>query len=81
MAKSWNAEAEAALRQLVGDVDDAKLTAILELGATWAEIEEAVMWAEGRGETRAKDGHPLTGKVAEIYEILTSDLDDESRLH
>lgn len=65
------------LRAMGRDLDDEKLIAILNLQPTAAELEEAVAWASGDGDVLAKRGRPMTGTVAAIVEILTSDEDDE----
>lgn len=64
------------LRAAAGNVDDATVIEILNLQPTLAELEEAVVWASGDGDIRAKSGHPLTGKVAQIVELLTADEDE-----
>lgn len=69
---------KAELVHLVGDIDDAPLMEILALSPSVAEVEEAVLWAEGEGDELARSGHSLNGKAAIIYEILTADLEDES---
>ncbi|MDE2466455.1 MAG: hypothetical protein KGO02_22500 [Alphaproteobacteria bacterium] len=68
---------KAELVHLVGDIDDAPLMEILALSPSVAEVEEAVLWAEGEGDVVARSGHSLNGKAAIIYEILTADLEDE----
>lgn len=65
------------LIHLVGDLDDAPLMQILELAPSLAEVEEAVLWAEGEADDLAKSGRSLSGKVAEVFDILTADLEDE----
>ncbi|MDE2464082.1 MAG: hypothetical protein KGO02_10255 [Alphaproteobacteria bacterium] len=69
---------KAELVHLVGDIDDAPLMDILALSPSVAEVEEAVLWAEGEGDVLARSGHSLTGKAAIIYEILTADLEEDS---
>jgi hypothetical protein len=61
------------LLRVVGDVDESKLLAILALRPTIAEVEEAATWATGSGDMLGKTGHPLTGVVAQVFEILTAD--------
>lgn len=61
------------LKNIVGDIDDDKIIAILELQPTLAELEEAAVWATGDGDVLAKEGRPLAGVAAEIFEILTAD--------
>ena len=68
---------ESDLRRLIGDVDEAKLPEILALEPSKEELEEASIWARGNGDLRAKEGHPLRGKAAAIFDILTADLEDD----
>ncbi|HEU4548270.1 MAG TPA: hypothetical protein VFS01_01125 [Rhizomicrobium sp.] len=61
------------LRRVVGDIDDARLTEIMDLGPSLAEVEEAALRVHGSVEfTRACEG-----KVALIIDILTADIEDE----
>jgi hypothetical protein len=64
------------LRAIAGNLDDEKVIDILNLQPTFAELEQAILWASGDGDLLAKGGHPMTGKVAEIVEILTADEDE-----
>jgi predicted phosphoribosyltransferase len=68
------------VKRIVGDIDDAKGMAILALKPEISQIEQAVEWAEGAAEALAKSGHPLTAKVAEIYDLLTVDEEEEPRI-
>jgi hypothetical protein len=61
------------LRSILGDIDDAKFIEILEMRPTLAEVEQAAIWATGDGDILAKEGRPLSGKAAQIVEILTAD--------
>ena len=81
MTTTWSEEAVSQLRRLVGDIDDAKVSAILALNPTLQEIEEAVIWIEESGELRPDGEWRLSGKAGEIFDILTADLEDESRAH
>jgi hypothetical protein len=60
--------------RLCGQIDDAKLAAIVAAQPTAAELEEAVAWLAGEGEPLAKAARPLVGKTAVVYAILESDL-------
>ena len=81
MMSSWSAEDLAEVRRTVGDISDDRLNAILSLDPSFEEIEEAVFWADGRASREGNSSWPLTGKVAEIFEILTADLEDETGPH
>jgi hypothetical protein len=61
------------LRRILGDIDEAKAIKILALGPTVAELEQAAMWAAGEGDGLARSGHPLTGLVAVMLDIITAD--------
>lgn len=61
------------LKAVLGDIDNDKVLQILALDPTPAELEEAAIWAVGDGDVLAKSGKPLTGKAAEILDILTAD--------
>lgn len=71
------AVSKAELVHLVGDIDDTKLSQILALEPSLAEIEEAVFWVDGEADELAKSGRILTGKSAAIYEILAAELEEE----
>lgn len=57
----------------VGDLDDAVIAAILEIEPTAEELDEALAWAEGEDDVMGEMERSLSGKVAQIYEILTAD--------
>lgn len=55
---------------IVGDLEDTKVAAILAMGPTTQEIEEAVAWAEAESDVMGEMEKPLTGVAARIYDIL-----------
>lgn len=61
------------LRKLVGDIDDARLAAILNLDPKFAEVEEAAIRANGSVDLQ----RACEGKVAQVVEILTADPEEE----
>jgi hypothetical protein len=61
------------VRRLVGDVPDARVQAILATGATLEELEEAAAWASGESDVLGELERPLTGTIAQLYDILTID--------
>lgn len=65
------------LKAILGDIDDAKCIEVMALKPTIAELEQAAVWARGNGDVLAKTGHPLTGTVAEIVEIVTAGEEEE----
>ena len=56
--------------RIVGDLEDTKVAAILAMGPTVQEIEEAVAWAEAESDVMGEMEKPLTGVAARIYNIL-----------
>lgn len=68
------------IAKIVRDDDPEKLAQILATGATIAEIEKAVLWASGAADVLGEAPHPLEGRAALVYDILTADeADDEGR--
>jgi hypothetical protein len=58
------------IRDVVGDLDDAKIAAILATGANAGELDEAMAWASGESDVTGDLERPLTGAVAQLYDIL-----------
>jgi hypothetical protein len=67
---------ETAVR-LCGDIEDWKIGAITGSGASYAELEEAVAWSMGEDDVMGEARKPLTGRVAQVHEILTRDEEDK----
>ena len=65
------------IARIVRDDDPEKLARILATGATIAEIEKAVLWASGAEDVLGEAPHPLEGRAALVYDILTADEADE----
>jgi hypothetical protein len=63
--------------RLAGDNAADKIDEILALDATAKELEEALAWLRGDGDILARQGHPLGGKAAALFEILQADEVDE----
>jgi len=59
--------------ELRDKVEDAKITAIIDSGASLTEIEQAMVWASGDSDIGEDAAHPLEGAVARVYDILTAD--------
>lgn len=68
----------AELQDILGDIDERQAILIMTLRPTVAQIEEAAVWAAGDGDLLAREGRPLEGKVAAIFDILTADEDEEA---
>lgn len=65
------------IAHVLGEVSDEKATAIAATGADMPELEEAAAWAAGESDVIGKLHRPLSGVVAQIYDILTADEDLE----
>jgi hypothetical protein len=61
------------VRQMAGPVADHTVVAILETGASIADLEVAVIYARGEGNYVDRQGHPLSGKAAQVSDILAKD--------
>jgi hypothetical protein len=61
------------IRELTGIEDPVRAARILETGATFAEIEQALMWARGAGERLGEEERPLGGRIAAVYDILVEE--------
>jgi hypothetical protein len=61
------------VRHLVGAVADATVAAILKCAPSQEELEVAASYLRGEGNEADRLGHPLTGKVAQLYDILSAD--------
>lgn len=66
------------LRRILGDLHDAKTTAILALNPTIAQLEEAALWLAGAGDPLAEAGRPLAGVAARICDILAAAEDEDT---
>jgi hypothetical protein len=66
------------VRSIVGPVDETVLARIVETGATPAEVLEAFTWTAADDRLGEELQRLPTGRVAQVYEILTEDDDEES---
>lgn len=64
------------VRDTLGDMDDATLSAILELRPTIADVEEASVWLSGDRDVFGA-GAPLKDVAGEIVSLLSVDDDEE----
>lgn len=64
------------LRAILGDLDDEQVIEILNLQPTLAELEEAAIRATGDDDVLGKQGHPMSGTVTAIVEILTVEVEE-----
>jgi len=58
---------------VAGELDDMKLSRILAIGASMAELEQALAWSQGETDVMGEARKRLTGRVAELYEILAAE--------
>ena len=61
------------VRHLVGPVADQTVLAILKCQASIEDLEVAAGYVQGEGSAFDQAGHQMAGKVAQLYEILSSD--------
>jgi len=64
------------IKGVLGDIDTAKMLAILSLRPSIADIEEASVWLEGDADVFGA-GEPVKGVVSDIITILTEDEEEE----
>ncbi|HEX9837487.1 MAG TPA: hypothetical protein VGB90_11575 [Alphaproteobacteria bacterium] len=65
---------------VMGDLDDMKIAAIVAEQPTMDELEEAAAWAAGESDVLGEMERPLEGVTARVYDIITSDRElDEDR--
>jgi hypothetical protein len=63
---------------MVGTLDDAVVAAILAIGPTAEDLVEALAWVEGEDDVMGEMERPLTGKAAQIYDILTANEEEDA---
>ena len=61
------------VRHLVGAVADETVLAILKCQASVEDLEVAASCVQGEGSALDRAGHRMIGKVAQLYDILSSD--------
>jgi hypothetical protein len=69
------------VRHVAGAVTDATVAAILSSEPSMEDLEVAASYLRGEGSEVDRSGHPMTGKVAQLYDILSADAlyaDDEA---
>jgi hypothetical protein len=64
----------------VGPLEDDVITSIVSTGATEAEVLEAVKWFTADDELGTEMQRTRTGRVAQVYEILAAEAEDEEEL-
>ncbi|GIK98386.1 MAG: hypothetical protein BroJett029_25950 [Alphaproteobacteria bacterium] len=61
---------------IVGRINDFRIAEIIATGATAAEVTEAFTWLTADEHLSGDLGKPLSGTVAQVYEILRADEPD-----
>ena len=64
------------VKRILGDLDEARLLALLALEPTIGDVEDASMWLSGDRDVFGP-GEPLAGIAGEIVAIVTADEDEE----
>lgn len=64
------------IRRILGDLDDAKLLAVMTLHPTIVDVEEASVCLSGDPDVFGA-GQPLPGVAGDIIAILTTDEEEE----
>ena len=68
----------AQIHAVVGELSDARVTAIMRSGATLEELEEAAALLAGETDIVGQEGQQPSGVVAELYEILAPPPEEEN---
>lgn len=59
--------------RLFGTIEDHRTEEIIELNPSLDELEVTAAYVAGLDDVMGKEHHPLTGKAARIFEIVTRD--------
>lgn len=65
------------VRRLCGDIEDIKVAEAVATGATVQELEEAFACMHGNDDAMAEVQRPLSGRAAQIYDILAPEIELE----
>ena len=66
--------------RIVGPLEDDMIASILSTHATEAEVLEAVKWFTADDGLGSELRHTRTGRVAQVYDILAAEAQDEEDL-
>ncbi len=69
----------AEIRSIAGDLDDETVVAIIDTGATAAEVLEAVQWLKADDSLGEETGHTRSGAAGAVYAILLQEEEPEDR--
>ena len=59
--------------QIFGEMNDHRVTEILETGANFEELEEAASWLSDESDVMGEARLPLIGRAGQVYDILAGD--------
>jgi hypothetical protein len=71
--------ATADVRRLLGELDDATITAVMALKPSLADLEEAAVCVAGNGAVLADHRHEVSGTACRILELLADDEEEAER--
>ncbi|MGH7185274.1 MAG: hypothetical protein ACREIB_03215 [Pseudomonadota bacterium] len=60
------------VHDIIGDIEDTKVAAIVATGATLDDLEAAVAWAAGENNVMGDARHLASPTIAAVYDILTA---------
>ena len=58
--------------EILGPMSDTRRMAILAIGPTIEDLEEAAAWAAGESDVMGELRRPASGPVAAVYDIITA---------
>lgn len=67
------------IRHILGDLDDVKVTEILALKPSLAELEDVAICMAGDHDVLAKSGHHVPATAARIIELLAEEEEEPDR--
>ena len=67
------------IRKILGDLDDAKVSAIQALNPSLVDLEDAAICMTGDHDVLAKSGHHVSATAARIIELLTEEEGEPER--
>jgi len=73
------AASESDITSILGHLDPDKMSAILSLRPTIADVEEASMWLSGDADVFGANV-PIKGNASHIVTIMTSEEEEENRV-
>jgi len=71
--------ASADIRKILGDIDDAKISGILALKPSLADLDDVAVCMAGDHDVLVKSGHHVPVTAARILELLADEEQDAGR--